>query len=145
MFRTLIALLCLAEPAVAGPDRLSFLLGSYHAGAESEFQEFNPGAFLTWDRGNEYSVGAFYNSYRDVSIAATIGWPIWRFDHGQVNALTGVAWYPGDGRRFGAHVGDFIPLLGIQGRYRDMFVQIIPSDGVAVDAIFAAGLTFELN
>ncbi len=145
MIRIILSLILLAVPVHAGPDRISFLLGSEHFGATSDFQEFNPGAFFTWDRGNEYSLGAFYNSYADISVAGTVGWPVWRFDQGQVNLLTGIAWYPGDGRRFGVHVGDFVPLLGVQARYGNGFAQIIPSDGVAVDAIFAAGLTFELK
>jgi hypothetical protein len=140
---TLLAVL--PTTVLAGPDRLSVLLGSNHINATEDFQEFNPGVFLTWERNLNYSIGAYYNSYERVSVLASIGYDyeIARdFDVGIFGAL---ALYPGDGDRFRHSAGDVVPLVGLQARYKNVFVQFIPADGDSLDSLFTFGLTFELN
>jgi hypothetical protein len=130
--------------ASAGPDRLSILLGSEHNGATREFQEFNPGLFLTWERNLNYSVGLYYNSYEEISPLVSVGydWEVARdLDLG---AFFAIAVYPGDGDEFRYSLGDVVPFLGVQARYKNVFVQFIPADGDALDSLFTFGLTFEL-
>ncbi|WP_371223913.1 hypothetical protein [Roseovarius sp. 2305UL8-3] len=132
--------------AVAGPDRLSILLGSEHFGATREFQEFNPGVFLTWEeRVFDYSIGAFYNSYEDVSVLGAVGYDYEIAKEFEVGVFAGVAYYPGEGDQFSASVGDVIPVAGVQTRYRNVFAQWIPADGDSVDSVLTFGLTFALN
>lgn len=139
-----------AGPAAAGPDRLSFLLGSYHVGATQSFEEFNPGAFLTWTnlmwRGAlDLTVGAYRNSYGDGSLAVTTAYPFVRTEKWGLELFGGLAWYPGNGDQFSYSAGDVVPLAGLQARYRNVFVQAIPSGGSSVDAVLSFGLTFALE
>lgn len=143
----IIALLLLAAPAHADPDRLSLLLGSAHIGGDG-FDGRNPGVFATWeDRalGLDYSLGAYRNSYGRGSIAATAALPVIEWRDGAVALFAGAALYPSDGRRFRAHVGDLVPIGGVQIRHRHLFLQIMPSDGAAVDAVIAGGITWEID
>lgn len=115
--------LCLALAAgpVAAQDRVALLLGSHHIGGDG-FEEVNPGLFLTWDDG---SVGAYRNSYGDVSLALTHEWAL--TDH--VSAFVGVVTYDG-----------LMPIAGLLFTAGPVFVQIIPSDGRAADGIVSLGL-----
>ena len=57
----------------------------------------------------------------------------------------GAAYYPDDGRRFRYHLGDIVPLGGLQARVGPTFLQIIPGDGEEADAVFAFGVTVPLG
>ena len=46
---------------------------------------------------------------------------------------------------FRMHAGDVVPIGGLQVQHRNAFLQIMPSDGGAVDAVIAMGLTFSLE
>ncbi|MDW3225685.1 MAG: hypothetical protein R8G34_22805 [Paracoccaceae bacterium] len=131
---------------LAGPDRASILLGTEHFGATEDFREFNPGLFLTWEREIfDYSIGVFQNSYSNVSPLISIGYNVEVAPEFEVGAFAALAHYPGEGDRFSLAVGDVVPLLGLQTRYRNFFAQLIPSDGDTADAVLAVGLTFALN
>lgn len=132
-------LLALIAGPCAAQDRVSLLVGSHHASADSDFEENNPGLFLTWDR---FTVGAYTNSYSRTSIAATYALPLWHGEEWSVDLFAGVAHYPINGREFAIHAGDWVPIGGLQARYRQLFVQVMPSDGKAADAIFTFGMTF---
>jgi len=138
-----------AGPAAAGPDRASILLGSKHLGATMEFNETNPGLFLTWeDRGSlglDYSVGGYHNSYGKGSVAATVGKTFEVAPDFDIGIFGGAAYYPENGRTFGVHAGDFVPMVGAQARYKNAFVQVLPSDGIYADAIVSFGVTFSLK
>ena len=122
MLRLAAILAILAGPAVA-QDRVAMLIGSYHVGAErGEFNEFNPGLFVTWD---DWTVGAYHNSYGDMSLAVTREWAL--TDH--VDFFAGVATYDG-----------LMPLVGLQLHEGPFFMQVIPSDGRYADAILSFGL-----
>lgn len=142
---TLIALL-VPSAALAEPDRLSVLLGTEHVGATRNFNEYNPGLFLTWERQTfDYSIGTFYNSYEDVSVMGAIGYNFEVAPDLELGAFTGIAHYPGEGDQFRVAAGDFVPLLGVQARYRNVFTQLIPADGDTVDAVLTFGLSFSLE
>ncbi|MEM9576862.1 MAG: hypothetical protein AAF999_07585 [Pseudomonadota bacterium] len=130
---------------VAGPDRISFLLGSEHVNATRDFQEFNPGVFLTWERQFNYSVGLYYNSYEEVSPIVSVGYDWEVAEDLDLGAFLALALYPGDGDEFSHALGDVVPLAGLQARYKNVFVQFIPADGDSLDALFTLGLTFELD
>ena len=143
----LIALLLLTAPAHADPDRLSLLIGSAHVGGVG-FDGRNPGIFATWeDRalGLDYSLGAYRNSYGRASVVATAALPVIDWRDGALSVFAGAAFYPGDGRRFAVHLGDVVPIGGVQIRHHNMFLQIMPSDGAAVDAVIAGGITWEIG
>lgn len=104
-------------------DRVALLLGSHHVAAgRNDFEEVNPGLFLTWD---DWSVGAYRNSYGDISLALTHEWAL--TDH--VSVFAGVATYDG-----------LMPIAGLQVRAGPVFAQVIPSDGRATDAIITFGV-----
>ena len=134
------AVLLLAGPAQADPDRIDLLLGSYHVGAQTEFNEVNPGVFVSWD---QVTVGVYANSYGRTSFALAYAFPILQSGEFDLDVFAGVALYPQNGRNFALHAGDWVPMAGIEARYRGLFVQIIPSDGVWADAIIGFGLTRE--
>lgn len=136
----------LPSVALAGPDRASILLGTEHFDAAEDFREFNPGLFLTWEEETfDYSVGVFQNSYSNVSPLISIAYNIEVAPEFEVGAFAALALYPGEGDRFSLAVGDVVPLIGLQTRYRNFFAQLIPSDGDTADAVLAVGLTFALN
>lgn len=137
----LVALSFLAMPVMA-QDRISFLIGSNHIGATDDFEENNPGIFLTWD---QITVGAYTNSYGRTSVAATYALPVFSGDDWSIDVFAGAAYYPVNGDNFAVHIGEWVPVGGLQARYKNIFAQIIPSDGKAADAIFAFGLTYEIN
>ena len=120
------------------------MLRSHHIGATEDFQEFNPGVFLTWERDLDYSIGLFYNSYSEVSVLGSVGYNVEAAPDLFLGAFAGIALYPGDGDRFNLSVGDFIPIVGLQARYRNFFTQIIPSDGETTDGVLTFGLSFDL-
>lgn len=134
--------------AQAGPDRVSILGGSYHVDAKIAFEQVNPGLFVTWEdrwMGLDYSVGLYRNSFGKASVAASAALPVVRWDEGELSLFAGAALYPGDGRFFAVHAGDVVPIGGLQVRHRNLFMQVIPSDGVYTDAIVSAGITFNLH
>lgn len=156
-FRSALSALCLAvsvgvisaltvAPAAAGPDRLSFLIGSHHVNSSQDFNEINPGVFVTWENPNlHWTVGVYHNSYKRVSVSATVAVPVIRWDHGEASIFAGAALYPKDGRTFSVHVGDVVPLAGVQVRHKNMFAQLIPLDGNIADAIISVGLTIPIK
>lgn len=146
MRRIFLALsLCfLATSLQAGPDRFSVLLGSKHIGGTG-FNEVNPGLFAIWEHERSaLSLGAFYNSHERISIAATSYRPLKRWEDGDAGVFGGVAHYPKNGRDFSTHLGgDVIFIGGIQARYRNAFIQLIPMSANSADGLISFGLTFE--
>lgn len=135
-----------ASAADANPDRVSVLIGSHHAGARQHFEEANFGAFLTWEGQRvDWSVGAYRNSYGKGSVAVMAAVPVFTSGKVEVALFGGLALYPENGRTFPIHVGDVVPLGGIQIRAGNLFVQAIPGDGKAADAIISFGLSFPLK
>lgn len=133
-------------PAAAkGPDRISFLAGSKHINPGSDFNEFNPGVFLSWGESDSFSVGTYHNSYGRQSVAATYTWDIAGNDFIDVGLFAGAALYPEDGRRFAIHLGDVVPFGGLQLRVGHVFANVIPGDGKEVDGIIGFGLTFRTD
>lgn len=147
MLRVIIFLMIAAGPAFAGPDRIAIHLGSHHAGATSDFEEVNPGVFLSWDRPNDVaiSVGAFRNSYGRGSVAVTVAKTLYRKKNVAASIFTGLAHYPGNGNDIRHAIGDIVPLAGLQLHYRHLFVNVMPGDGDAADAIFSFGVTLPLH
>ncbi|MGZ2257883.1 hypothetical protein [Roseobacter sp. A03A-229] len=142
----LILAAALPTTALAGPDRLSILLGSEHFDAQEDFREFNPGVFLTWEGPTfDYTVGVFQNSYSNVSPLISIGYDIEVATEFEVGAFAGLAIYPGEGDRFDHSIGNVVPLIGLQARYRNFFAQLLPADGQSTDGVLAFGLTFALD
>ena len=141
-----VALITALWPAavIADPDRVSILLGARHIGGAG-LEEFNPGVFVTWERRVDWSVGVYRNSYGNGSIAATVAAPVARWRGGEAAIFGGVAWYPGTGRHEVAHVGDVVPIGGLQVRHGNAFAQFIPLDGKPVAAVVSFGLTFRLG
>jgi hypothetical protein len=143
MFKAItITLALIATPIHAGPDRVSITLGSQHVGSTYEFDNRNLGLFLSW---GSTSVGVYHNSFSKTSVAVTQALPLIRKDDAEVNLFVGLSLYPGDGDKFVAHVGNVVLIGGVQARYKNAFIQVMPGDGVNLDAVVTAGLTFELG
>ena len=121
---------------------MSILLGSHHVDAAYDFEERNLGLFLTWD---QVTLGTYVNSYGRQSVAATYALPIFSGDDWSVDLFAGAAYYPVNGDNFAVHIGEWVPVGGLQARYKNIFAQIMPSDGKATDAIVAFGVTFSLD
>lgn len=142
----MLALLAMPTAAMADPDRVSILLGSHHVNATRDFQEVNPGVILTWERqALGYSVGTYYNSYEDISVLGAVNYGFEIAPEFELGVFGGLAWYPGEGDQFDHSIGDAVPLVGVQTRYRNAFVQFIPADGNALDGLVTFGLTFGLD
>jgi hypothetical protein len=141
MIRVAAIMLCLSGPCVA-QDRVSILMGSHHVGATVDFEETNPGIFLTWDR---VTFGTYVNSYGRQSLAATYASPVLGGEDWSVELFAGAAYYPENGRGFAVHLGDVVPIGGLQIHYGNLFAQILPSDGKATDAILTVGITLDLS
>ncbi len=139
------AALLAASPAIAGPDRLSILLGSHHIGANRDFEEFNPGIALTWDRGLDYSISAYRNSYGKLSVAGTVAYPFYETETIGFSAFAGIANYPEDGRRIAGIAGDLVPLVGLRARYRNAFIQFLPTPDSEADGVFSFGVSLDLD
>ena len=137
------------DSGAAGPDRLSLLAVARHVDPKSDFERVVPGVFLTWEgiAGGplDLSAGLYRNSYARRSVALALAWPVWRRDEAQVDLFLGAALYPEDGRRFAVHLGDVVPIGGVQLRWRSLFAQVIPSDGVETDAIVTLGVSIPLG
>lgn len=143
MFKSFIVALALfTAPAYAGPDRVSVTLGSQHIGSTYDFDNRNLGLFLSW--GNT-SVGAYHNSFGKTSVAVTQALPLIRKDDAEIGLFVGLSLYPGDGDKFVVHVGDVVLIGGVQARYKNAFIQVMPGDGANLDAVVTAGLTFKLG
>lgn len=139
-----------ATTAVSGPDQISILLGSHHVGATQDFEEFNPGIILTWREAMwqnrlDIGVGAYRNSYGDASVVVTTAYPLFRSETWGLDLFGALATYPGEGDQFSHSIGDVVPIAGLQGRYRNLFVQALPSAGSSADATVTYGLTFSLD
>lgn len=140
------ALMITPGAAVADLDRVSILAGSHHVDAKLRFEESNPGVFLTFEGETlDWSIGAYRNSFGKASVAVTAALPVLEWDQGELSVFVGLAHYPGDGRYFAVHLGDVVPIGGLQVRHNQMFLQVIPSDGYTTDAIVSFGLTFDVN
>lgn len=149
LFRLLCLALCLGTPALAEPDRVSILVGSYHINPGSEFDESNPGLFLTWEEAGggplNVSVGAFENSYGRGAAAVLASYPFFENDTIELSVFGGVAHYPEDGRNFAVSIGDVVPLAGVQMQIGPTFFQFLPGDGNEADAVVSFGLTAPLD
>lgn len=144
-FLAALAFVLCASSVQAGPDRISFSLGSHHVNGHG-FEEINPGVFLTWEKPKLHWTGGIYrNSYGRATVAATLYLPLIRWDNGNAGPFLGAAHYPKDGRRMAMHFGDVIPLAGLQVRHRNIFAQVIPGNGSYADAVITFGVTFSLE
>lgn len=145
MYRVFVflSLVFLATPLHAGPDRYSLLLGSKHIGATS-FNELNPGVFLTWEQSHSaFSLGAFYNSYKRVSLAATQYRPLKTWANSDAGLFAGLAFYPVNGKTFKTHLGgDMVFIGGLQARHQNLFVQLVPMTAGGADGLLSFGVTF---
>lgn len=136
-------LVTLAAPAAA-QDSATLLLGSHHVGATADFEEVNPGLILTWDRDPlDWSIGVYRNSYGRQTVAGFASLPVMSGDL-SLSLVGGLAHYPGDGRHFAVHAGDWVPLIGVHLQAGPVSALIMPSDGKATDAVIAVGITWEL-
>lgn len=132
------------------PDRASVLIASKHIGydGENDLNENNFGGFLTWECENWSLTGGFYdNSYRKTSTTLSVGYDFAKGENWAVGVFGGVSHYPDNQPyevifTFG---NDLTFVGGLQARYENLFVQVIPGDFTTVNAIVAGGLTFDFG
>ncbi len=122
------------DTAMANPDRISLLLGSHHFSSE-DFEEFNPGLFVSWlTSKRDLEIGLFRNSYGNLSVSATAGRRLGK----SWTLFAGTAYYRNADTEFEYRLGKFIPVAGVQFVHRNLFVKALP--GVVV-----AGFTWRLG
>lgn len=144
MIKILFAFIFFCQPAFAGPDRVSILIGSKHFGG-SNFNEVNPGVLLTWEGPVvDVTAGIFENSYGDMAPSVLASVPVLTWGTGEVSIFAGLAYYGQRAARMKYSAGGLIPVGGVQIRQGYGFLQVMPSDGKPVDAILAFGLTFPM-
>lgn len=154
---TLVCLLCSTSLAQAGPDRILFQLGSKHFNMDESsslggFEEINPGITLTWENrlyDLNYSVGAFRNSYGKLAPVVGVS-KFWNVAPDVDLGLFGGLSYYGDEADFiSVNLADsgVIPLAGVQANYKNLYLQLIPTDDQAPGFGFLAvtGITFGLG
>ena len=120
---------------VMKPDGIAVLLGSNHVNAREEFNEFNPGVFISWrcDLVNT-RLGLHKNSFSNPAASATFTSDLVSLSAGGFNAhpFFGFAHYPTTGREMPISVGgsDLIVIGGIEFTHDDIpvFVQYLPGD-----------------
>ena len=115
----------------------------------SDFDETNPGVFLTWEEANgsalNVTVGVFENSYSRTATTVLASYPFMERGALELSVFGGVAHYPEDGRNFRVSIGDVVPIAGLQVQVGPTFVQVLPGDGDQADAVFSFGVTAPLN
>ena len=128
------------------PDRISILLGSEHVNATTDYTEFNPGVFLSWDcESIILTAGVYTNSFGDASPSALVSYPIIKTNDGSLAAFAGASYFPDvEGLDLG-YSGNVVPLMGMQLNYKNTFVQVLPGVEDSFDLLITAGLRFHLN
>ena len=128
------------------PDRVSILIGSEHVNASKEFTELNPGVFLSWDCNNiMLTAGIYENSLGDPSPSALVSYEIYEYQDFSLSAFAGISYFPetdGLDLEYSSH---YVPLVGLQTNYKNIFMQLIPGVENQFDMLITAGLRFELN
>lgn len=146
MIRVIALILALLAMPAAAQDRITLMLGSAHVADGGRYDGRNPGLILTWESTRaDISIGAYRNSYGRGSLVAMAALPVITRDDWRLGLALGLAWYPQDGRTFPVHLGDVVPLAGLQLRHRNLALLILPGDGRTSRATIAAGLTFPIG
>ena len=140
-----LGLVLAASAAGAGPDRVSLLFGSYHINARDDYDQLNPGVFLTWEGRFETTLGVYRNSYGKIAESAQVLYPVANWKNGQLQVFAGIAHYPGDGDTVAVHLGDLIPIAGLSARWGNLFAVMIPCFCEGFDALVAGGVTFPIG
>jgi hypothetical protein len=155
--RMLCAAVVAATPVTAfaacdwSPDLVSFLVASEHVGLK-DFgsavvpSDDTPGAFLTWEcNAFDWTAGVFRNSYGDTSLALMASYDVIDTAWIEAGPFLGVANYPEHADLQVISYGDIVPLVGLQLRSGNLFVNVLPGDFKNVDWVLATGLTFEFG
>lgn len=128
---------------------MSLLIGSYHVNPASDFEESNPGLFVTWEDAwggpLDVSLGGYQNSYGRGSASAFASLPFLEAENFEASVFGGLAHYPEDGRNFALSYEDVVVLGGLQLRWGPTFMQIVPGDGQEADAVVAFGISSPLG
>ncbi|KJZ20228.1 hypothetical protein [Loktanella sp. S4079] len=159
LLATAIALLS-ASPVIAGgcrplqPDGVAVLLGSHHIQAQQDFNEFNPGVFLSWDCDiANPRVGVHRNSMSEISTSISFTSDFLKLSKAgfDLHPFFGFAHYPGSGDEVPINVGksDIIPIVGLELTHEAVpaFIQYLPGDVEMGDFahLWTFGLKFDLN
>ena len=135
---------------VQAQDRVSFLFGSRHVDMSTDFNETNPGVFLTWEDAVgplDVSEGVYLNSYENTTVIFTASYDVIEWENGAIGVFGGVAHYPVNGPKKLPCCGGWVPMGGFQMRQGNVFTQYIPMPGVGryTRGIFTVGLTFDFK
>lgn len=133
------------------PDRLYLPLASRHIGLDpadfgrTRWNEVNPGALLVWEDRFltlDYGVGAFLNSFDEISITALVGktWEIGQ--DANIGAILQFSDYRKNSEFFPVALGSVALIPALQLRYRNVFALAQPG---YQGGVLAAGITFALR
>ncbi|PRY80159.1 hypothetical protein CLV80_1019 [Yoonia maritima] len=136
-----VALTTIASPIFAEnceilkPDGIAVLIGSNHINAQQDFDEFNPGIFVSWDCDMASTrLGVHKNSFSKVAASATFTSDFVSISAGgfYVHPFIGFAHYPNTGSDTPVSVGgsDIIAIGGIEFTHDKipLFIQYLPGD-----------------
>jgi len=142
--------ICLAATSAQAdivPDRVSILAGSKHFGTHGyDFNEVNPGLALTWDFDRtDITVGAYRNSFNEMSYTLTVGYDLIKTDALEVGPFIGLATYKGYTDWFPVSWGDVVPVGGVQavwypGGPVGLSARLMPGGAKKLPLIAAFGL-----
>ncbi|WP_106743901.1 hypothetical protein [Yoonia maritima] len=117
------------------PDGIAVLLGSHHVNAQQDFDEFNPGIFVSWNCDiASIRLGVHRNSFSNIATSATFTSDFISLSAGgfHVHPFVGIAHYPQTGSDTPISVGgsDIIGIGGLEFTHDKIpvFVQYLPGD-----------------
>lgn len=142
------AALCaaLATPAAADfrPDRWYAMIGSNHVNTRPGYQPFNetnPGLFALWQGQRLDTIAGIYrNSFGRTSVSLAAQKTLIGGEHAALSVFAGAALYPGNGENFALHLGDVVPVIGINLQAGPALITVLPGDGKSHDAVVALSL-----
>ncbi|WP_162617589.1 hypothetical protein [Yoonia maritima] len=128
------------------PDRVSILVGSEHLNATTEFTEINPGVFLSWDcHKTMFTAGIYKNSLGDPSPSALVSYELYEYQDFSLSAFAGISYFPEIDELDLEYESHYVPLVGLQTNYKNIFMQFIPGVENQFDMLVTAGLRFDLD
>lgn len=134
----------LAAQCDSEPDEISVLLGSHHANASFDYNEFNYGVFLNWGCHRlKYSTGAYLNSFQDLAVAGFASFRLLDFTNGSVSAFTGAAYFPDISEAdFNYNI---VPMGGLRINIDPFFINVMPGYKQNFDYLISVGVTIVLD
>ena len=154
-----VAITVMANPVFAEnceilkPSGIAVLLGSHHVNAQQNFDEFNPGVFVSWKCDlASIRLGVHKNSFSNIAASATFTSDYISLSAGgfHLHPFIGIAHYPDTGSDTPISVGgsDIIGIGGLEFTHDKVpiFIHYLPGDVELgnYEHLWAFGLKFQI-